>query len=129
MKTHKILYNTAFGGYGLSKIAISWMKKHIEDNSIDITSNENFNMYMADTGDNKDFWYGRIIDDIFPRHHKVYQDMIESIGYGDIEKGLELCSGPYCSLAFKEISSDRYYIDDYDGKETIITSDDFIKIF
>ena len=128
MKTYKILYNSEFGGFGFSETAVAWLKKHIEDNSVDISNDENFSHYISSSPENKNFWFKEIILNFYPRHHEIFQKMVESVGHGDIEEGLKLCSGNYCSLKFWEIEENAYYIEDYDGRESIVTINDFIKI-
>ena len=128
MKTHKIIYNSEYGGFNFSEIAISWLKKHIEDNSIDISKDKNFSNYIAASIENKNYWFKEIILNLYPRHHEIYQKMVESVGHGDIDYGLKLCGGDCSSLKFWEIEENAYYIEEYDGLESIVTIKDFIKI-
>ena len=82
---HKVVINTCYGGYGLSKEAIQWLKNKYGD------------------------------DDILERHDPRLVDCVETLG--------EKANGKFSRLAVVEIDSNRYRIDEYDGRESIETPD------
>ncbi len=80
---NKIVINTCFGGYGLSKKA----KELLVENGLDGSHT--------------------------PRHHPILVSIVETLG--------EEANGSFAELSIVEIDSDRYFIEDYDGSETVIT--------
>lgn len=93
MKT-KVLYNNNYGGFSLSKEATKIL-------------NDRHNLKLPE--------YGRI-DGILERHDHRLIEVVE-------ELGLERASGDFAQLEIKKIKSKKYYIDSYDGWETVMTSD------
>ena len=85
---YKVVYNVCFGGFGLSKTAIKWLK----DKGLDVPL------------------YG---DREIPRHDPLLVECVETLGD-------EAC-GDFADLCVKTISENMYYIDEYDGSESVVT--------
>ena len=92
----KILYNSCYGGFGLSDVAMT--------------------MYKQKAGLNpEEHTYAWDLD----RADPVLIDTVE-------ELGLKLSSGRHSKLAIAEIPSGvKYRIDEYDGYESVMTIDDY----
>ncbi len=93
MKT-KVIFNNHYGGFSLSKEATNIL-------------NERYNLNIPE--------YGRV-EGILERHDPRLIGVVE-------ELGLERASGDFAQLEIKKIKSKKYYIDSYDGWETVMTSD------
>lgn len=96
---HKIAYNDCYGGFGLSRAAILWLGSH--------------GIYDKYPGIEE-------LNDL-PRHEPLLIRCIEELGE-DVNDGK--CN----KIRIAEIDSDMYYIENYDGKEYIITPKDMTKI-
>lgn len=96
---HKIAYNSCFGGFNLSRSAILWLGSH--------------GIYDKYPG----------IKDLndLPRHEPLLIQCIDELGE-DVNESK--CN----KIRIAEIDSDVYYIENYDGEETVITPKDMIKI-
>lgn len=106
---HKVVYNNCFGGFSLSKKAGEWLLEHnieepyksaIEDDIQKINDPESIITSV----------YSEI-----PRHHPLLVQCVEELG--------KAANGECAKLVIKEIYSNIYKIDEYDGNETIITRD------
>lgn len=103
MPTHKVVYNSNYGGFGLSDLAISRLRELLPD--ANLYSAYECTRYFADK-----------------RHHPVLVSLVQDLGAE--------ASDPLSELSIKEIDSDRYIIKEYDGLETVVTPSDitWIKI-
>ena len=111
---HKIVYNNDFGGYALSDKAIEWLSEHGSERTKKfiaqkrIEANAKIMDYASKfrgTADNtRKFYIMDAVRSFLKRHDP---DLVAVV-----------------SLAIEEIDVDEYYIDEYDGKETIITPED-----
>lgn len=98
MKENKVVINTEFGGFGLSREAETWLaKRGIWQKYPDIKS----------------------LKDL-PRHEPLLVECVEELG--------GKASDCYTILEVKKIKHNRYYIEEYDGKEYIVTEDNFTTI-
>lgn len=98
---NKVVYNSCYGGFSLSNKAINWLLNHV---------------YKIPEGGNF------LIEYDVPRHHPLLVQCVEELG--------EEASGECSELKIKEIEEDYYFINDYDGLETVETvhSINWIKI-
>lgn len=108
MKKNKIVYNSCYGGFSLSKEAIILGRKLSGDNrwaGVLLAGEEYKN------GEKCEFFYGSIEYD-FPRHDKVLVDVVEKLG--------ENASGTCSDLDIFIIEGNQYRIDEYDGLESVV---------
>ena len=94
---YKVVYNACYGGFGLSKEASEYLKKHW---GCDINPG-----------------YGYIDEDLISRHHKGLIEVVELLG----DKANGFCA----NLKIAEISTTMYRIDEYDGFESVETPDSY----
>ena len=121
---HKIVYNSCYDGYTLSYKAIDWLSEHgsertknfIAQKRIEAKEIEDFSSASQERIDNVTRFY--VIDAVrsfLKRHDPDLVAVVEALG--------EEVNGTLSKLAIEEIDGDRYYIDEYDGIETVITPD------
>jgi len=131
----KVVYNSCYGGFGLSKEACQrywdikgqpiWIEDDILDlftvwlvppeerleqkewSSMSLTERLAYNQAYS-----KQTWYYRDVD----RHDPVLVQVVEELG--------EKAGGNYAELAIAEVDG-PYRIDEYDGNESVMTSDDY----
>lgn len=123
---HKIVYNNDFGGYALSDKAIEWLSEHGSERTKKfiaqkrIEANAKIMDYASKfrgTADNtRKFYIMDAVRSFLKRHDPDLVAVVEALG--------KEVNGTFSSLAIEEIDVDEYYIDEYDGKETIITPED-----
>ena len=94
----KVVYNSCFGGFGLSAKALAELRVLKE------AKGEMF--------DSTDYWTGWL-----PRHDPDLVAVVEKLG--------EEASGKRAALRVKELKGKRYRIDEYDGSETVREPDDY----
>jgi hypothetical protein len=91
----KVVYNSCYGGYGLSEKAIKFIKDYCNNHGMPVPSDD-------------DFVYHNI-----KRTHPALVAAVETLG--------NEVNGDFADLKIFESKDDRYYIEDYDGKETVHT--------
>jgi hypothetical protein len=96
--TAKVVYNSDYGGFGLSAKALA------ELSALKEAKGEKFDM--------DDYRYGGL-----PRHDPDLVAVVEKLG--------EEASGRFAYLRVKELKGKRYRIDEYDGSETVREPDDY----
>lgn len=109
---NKVVINNCYGGFGLSKAALQWLK--------DNAKNENTRTLVANVQDKE---YGEFqVSHTLARHDKDLVACVEALG--------NEASGTYASLVVRTIDSNMYRISEYDGLETIEIPDnlDWIEI-
>jgi len=94
--SHKVVYNSCFGGFGLSDKAVAWLKER----------------YPEITGDSYDIVHS------LTRHDARLVAVVEALG--------DEASGGFASLMVETIEVPMYRIDEYDGNETVQTPDDIV---
>ena len=99
----KVVYNTCFGGFGISKACAEFMA--------DRGSSEAMELLDVDDGE----FYGYL--DATPRHDAILIMAVEHLG-------TRKASGSSAELKVHELKSDRYYIDEYDGSESVVEPKD-----
>ena len=103
----KIVINTCYGGFSLSKEAGKWLLNNgIEEpfkSKIQRRINEmgGSNFILADLEEHSN------------RTHPLLVKCVETLG--------KRASGEYAKLEIEEVSGDYYRIDEYDGIESVIT--------
>ncbi|CAB5220828.1 hypothetical protein UFOVP245_33 [uncultured Caudovirales phage] len=104
----KVVYNTCYGGYGLSDLAI---KRYAELKGLSIYMKSTVWRYVMDD----EFFDG---DDI-PRHDRVLIQVVEELG--------SEADGEHARLRIREVpNGSRYQIEEYDGIEWVILESEVI---
>lgn len=99
----KVVYNGCFGGFSISKECAEYMANLGNKECLRNLESESDGMF-----------YGYLDDT--PRHDAILVLAIEALG--------EKANGTSASLQVREIKGDRYYIDEYDGSESVVTPQD-----
>ena len=98
----KVVYNACFGGFSISKECAEWMAER--------GHSECMELLRCDDG-----FYGGLYDT--PRHDSLLVMAVEQLG-------TEKASGTAADLRIRELSGNRYYIDEYDGSESVVEPGD-----
>ncbi len=93
----KVVYNTCFGGFSISRECAEWLAARGNLECIKMLADKEF--------------YGGL--DETPRHDPTLVLALE-------ELGSEVASGSCAKLALHTLSDNRYYIEEYDGNEGVI---------
>lgn len=122
---HKVVYNDCYGGYSLSDKAIEWLSEHGSEKTKQFIANKRaeaneklkeYNPKSQETADNiSKFYIMDAVRSFLKRHDTDLVAVVEALG--------KEASGTFSDLVIEEIDSEEYYIDEYDGKETIVTPD------
>lgn len=94
---HKIVINGSFGGFGLSHEA---KRRLFEMGS----------KYIVKDEEGRDAYYGEYD---MPRHDPMLVQIVEEMG--------EKADGDFAKLGVVEINSHQYFIEEYDGQESVRT--------
>lgn len=114
---HKIVYNNCYGGYTLSDKAIEWLSEHGSERTKKFIAQKRLEANEKTINDSTKIFY--VMDALryfLQRHDPDLVAVVEALG--------KEVNGTFSSLAIEEIDGDQYYIEEYDGKETVITPDD-----
>lgn len=124
----KVVYNTDFGGFILSEAAINWLETNAREELRNFIKEKN-KEYDAEPDEYLKTWERvefAIRHDFntkgIDRHDKDLIACVEALG-------CEKASGPYASLAIKELHGRAYRIDEYNGSENVIEPDEEEYIF
>ncbi|HIE82772.1 MAG TPA: hypothetical protein EYQ00_02510, partial [Dehalococcoidia bacterium] len=98
----KVVYNTCFGGFSISRECAEWMADH--------GNKECIAMLAEELADELEFYGGL---DNTPRHDAILVLAVEHLG-------TKRASGSHAALEVYELEDTRYYIDEYDGTETVV---------
>lgn len=104
----KVVYNTCYGGFGLSDVAMDRMVElgyHLDLNPNWKPNSKSMFNFKYNTGG----------DDI-PRHDPILVQVVEELG--------EKANAEYANLAIAEVNG-PYRIDEYDGSECVMEPDDY----
>lgn len=121
---HKIVYNNCYGGYTLSYKAIDWLSEHgsestknfIAQKRIEAKEKEGFSPASQEILVNTKFYVMDAVRNFLERHDPDLVAVVEALG--------KEVNGTFSELAIAEIDEDKYFIDEYDGRETVVTPDD-----
>ena len=107
----KVVYNTCYGGFGLSDAAI---ERYLSLKGWAFTREDTKYVFPHYKVEGFDHWYYRDI----PRDDQTLVQVVE-------EMGME-ANGRFASLAIRDVpSGQRWRIDEYDGNEDVMTIDDY----
>ena len=98
---HKVVINTCFGGFGLSKKARNWLERVV---SLCPEA-------LWDTERESEFKYTMV--SAMPRHHPMLVACVEEFG--------KTANGECAELKVVEIPGNQYIINQYDGAESVTT--------
>lgn len=123
---HKVVYNDCFGGYALSDKAIDWLEEYGSKRTKEfitqkkIEANEKIKDYdpkvRVTANSTRKFYIMDAVRNFLERHDPDLVAVVEALGKEVYDT--------FSSLAIEEIEGDMYNIEDYDGKETVVTPDD-----
>ena len=121
---HKIVYNNCYGGYTLSDKAIDWLSEHgsestknfIAHKRIEAKEKEDFSSASQERVDNIKFYVMDAVRSFLNRHDPDLSAVVEALG--------KEVNGTFSELAIMEIDEDKYFIDEYDGRESVVTPAD-----
>ncbi len=123
---HKIVYNNCYGGYALSDKAIDWLSEHGSERTRQfitqkkIEANERIKDYdpkvRVTANSTRKFYIMDAVRNFLERHDPDLVAVVEALG--------KEVNDTFSSLAIEEIARDMYNIEEYDGKETVVTPDD-----
>jgi len=99
----KVVYNACFGGFSISEECAEYMAN--------LGNKECLRNLESASGD---MFYGSL--DRTLRHDAILVLAVEVLG--------KKASGGSADLQIREIMGDRYYIDEYDGSESVVTPRD-----
>ena len=111
---HKIVYNSDFGGFALSDKAINWLEEHGSDNTKKFIAQKRIE--AKEVVACKSFYVMNAVRGSLERHDPDLVAVVEALG--------KEVNGTFSSLSIEEIDGDKYYIEEYDGKETVVTPED-----
>ena len=123
---HKVVYNDCFGGYALSDKAIDWLEEYGSKRTKEfitqkkIEANEKIKDYdpkvRVTANITRKYYIMDAVRNFLERHDPDLVAVVEALGKEVYDT--------FSSLAIEEIEGDMYNIEDYDGKETVVTPDD-----
>jgi len=93
----KVVYNTCFGGFSISRECAEWLADRGNLECINMLTDKEF--------------YGGLYET--PRHDPTLVLAVEQLGS-------KVASGSCAKLALHVLHGDRYYIEEYDGNEGVI---------
>ena len=94
----KVVYNTCFGGFSISRKCAEWLAAR-------------GNLECINMLDDPVSWHGGLYKT--PRHDPTLVLAVEHLGS-------QVSSGSCAKLALHVLQGDRYYIEEYDGNEGVI---------
>lgn len=97
---HEVVFNACYGGFGLSEEALDWLRENAEDARVRELSGQ-YALY-------------EFFDDC--RHHKDLVAVVKALG--------DKANGSCSCLEIAKISGKQYRIEEYDGYEEVVTSED-----
>lgn len=104
---NKVVYHPDYGVYELSDKAVDWLSEHGSDNT---------KQFIKDHPDNEMRSTKGYLSDFLRRHDPDLIAVVETLGKDASWNGEE--------LVITEINSDKYYIEEFDGSEMIMTPDE-----
>lgn len=123
---YKIVYNDCYGGYALSDKAIDWLAEHGSERTKQfiakkrLEASEKIMDYVSKVRGTADstrkFYVMDAVRNFLERHDPDLVSVVEALG--------KEVNDTFSSLAIEEIDGDEYIIDEYDGRETVLTPED-----
>lgn len=123
---HKIVYNNCYGGFALSDKAIDWLLEYGSERTKHLIAQKRLEAkekimdYVSKvrvTADStRKFYVMNALRYFLERHDPDLVAVVEALG--------KEVNGTFSDLAIEEIDGDMYNIEEYDGKETVVTPDD-----
>lgn len=105
----KVVYNSCFGGYSVSREAVEWLSEHGgKDATAELTE---FDEMVEDDPSYADYEDFRL--DELPRHDPLFVECVEELG--------KKASGSYADLRIAKVEGNQYRIHEYDGSESVRT--------
>lgn len=114
---HKIVYNDCYGGYAFSDKAVEWLSEHGSERTKKFIAQKRLEANEKTINDSTKIFY--VMDALryfLKRHDPDLVAVVEALG--------KEVNGTFSRLAIEEIEGDMYNIEEYDGKETVVTPDD-----
>ena len=113
---HKVVYNGGYGGFRISDEAVHWLiengseetKEFLKQRSAVCKGYSTPGSVLSSTPFGQAGWQWT---ESIPRHHKDLVAVVEALG--------ELASGKFSNLRVHELSGNQYWIEEYDGSETV----------
>ena len=106
---HKVVYNDCYGGYFLSYKAIDWLSEHGSESTKNFIAQKRIDNVTK-------FYVMDAVRSFLKRHDPDLVAVVEALG--------KEVNGSFSKLAIAEIDEDKYFIDEYDGRETVVTPAD-----
>lgn len=125
-KTHKVVYNAAYGGFGLSNEAVRWLEYNAKDKELrDFLQHEREELSTKKVDFDWDTIEGCMQCSLkydfkehgIPRHHPDLVKVVETLK--------DKADGRFSELKIAKIKGNLYRIDEYDGWETVVEPDDY----
>lgn len=123
-KTHKVVYNAEYGGFGLSDEAVRWLEYNAEDEELRNFLQEErkrLSQKKSDWGSIEGCMQSSLKYNFkehgIPRHHPDLIKVVETLK--------KKADGEYSGLKIAKIKGNLYRIDEYDGWETVVEPDDY----
>ena len=114
---HKIVYNNCYGGYALSSKAIDWLSEHGSERTKQFITRKRLEVSEKTINNStKIFYVMDALRSFLERHDPDLVAVVEALG--------KEVNDTFSDLAIEEIDGDMYNIEEYDGKETVVTPDD-----
>lgn len=104
----KVVFNSCYGGYSLSKTAMLWLAVNGREKIRSIVKK-----YFNEEPNNN---FGYHTDGDIPRHDPDLVRCVEALGYK--------ADGRCAHLEVRELKGNRYRIDEYDGREEVYEPED-----
>lgn len=114
---HKIVYNDCYGGYSFSDKAIEWLSEHGSERTKKFIVQKRLEANEKTKYDSSKIFY--VMDALryfLKRHDPDLVAVVEALG--------KEVNGIFSDLSIAEIDGDKYYIEEYDGRETVVTPED-----
>lgn len=115
---NKIVYNACYGGFGLSREAVELYLnyKGIPYYPYSDKYNEVY-FFLEDFHGKDDVWGCDVFDtSSIERHDPILVQVVEELG--------DLANGSYANLQIYETEANQYFIEEYDGIESVVVSTD-----
>lgn len=107
---HKIVYNSCYGGYSLSNKAIDWLSEHGSERNRNFIAQKRIE--------------AREIEDFGSASQERIDNVTKFYVMDSVRSFLKIHDPDLVAVVEALIDGDMYSIKEYDGRETVVTSDD-----